>query len=71
MAHLTPKEIRLIRLAEVLNKTGLSKSHLYRLMKEGDFPSSTGLGLRARAWSELEVNQWIEQKLMKRDEVAA
>lgn len=69
--HQTQKEIRLIRLTEVLHKTGLSKATLYRLMNGGDFPKNTTLGLRAVAWVESEVNQWIEQKLMKRGEVAA
>jgi prophage regulatory protein len=67
----TQKEIRLIRLPEVLKKTGLSKTHIYRLMNNNEFPQTVSLGLRAVAFVESEVNQWIEQKLNKRDEVAA
>lgn len=67
----TQKEIRLIRLHEVLNKTGVSKTHLYRLMNNNEFPQSVSLGLRSVSWVESEVNQWIEQKINKRDEVAA
>ena len=50
---------RLIKLPEVLRLTGLSRSTLYRKLKEGDFPRPVQLGKRAVAWRESEVIAWI------------
>ncbi|ANP63868.1 MULTISPECIES: helix-turn-helix transcriptional regulator [Vibrio] len=69
--HPTKNQVRFIRLSEVLNRTGLSKAHVYRLMNDGEFPQTVSLGLRAVAWLESEVNQWIEQKLTQRNEVVS
>ncbi len=50
---------RLIRLPEVLMLTGLSRSTLYRKVKEGRFPAPVSLGPRSVAWRESEVLTWI------------
>ncbi|MGO2341413.1 helix-turn-helix transcriptional regulator [Vibrio litoralis] len=71
MPNYQPSEIRLIRLKEVLNRTGLSKSTLYQLMKDGAFPRSISIGNRAVSWNILEVEQWINSRIAERDEVAA
>lgn len=54
---------RLIRLPEVLEKTGLSRSHAYELMRRKQFPAPYPIGERARAWSEKEVDQWITDRI--------
>lgn len=51
--------LRLIRLAEVKRRTGMSTSTIYRWMKAGKFPRSRSLGFIA-AWSEAEVEAWIK-----------
>ena len=71
MPNYQPSEIRLIRLKEVLNRTGLSKSTLYQLMKDGAFPRSISIGNRAVSWNILEVEKWINSRIAERDEVAA
>jgi prophage regulatory protein len=53
---------RLIRLQEVLEMTGWSRSHIYALVAAGRFPVPLKLGLRAVAWRESEIAQW-EQRL--------
>ena len=53
---------RLIRLPEVLRLTGLSRSTVYRLEKEGRFVSRVRLGDRATAWRFEEVAAWIEAR---------
>ena len=53
---------RLIRIDEVLKRTGLSRSSLYRKMKTGDFPANVALGERARGWYECEVDHWISTR---------
>lgn len=53
----------LIRLTVVLQRTALSKTSIYDLMKAGDFPASIPLGGKSVAWVESEVNQWIADRI--------
>ena len=59
---------RLIKLGEVKQETGLSRSSIYRLVKNGDFPKPVKLGERASAWLESEVDQWIVDRIERRDQ---
>ncbi|NLV87685.1 MAG: AlpA family transcriptional regulator [Clostridiales bacterium] len=54
---------RLIRLPEVKSRTGLSSSDLYRRVDAGTFPRQIKLGVKAVAWIETEVQEWIEQTI--------
>jgi prophage regulatory protein len=51
---------KIIRLPEVKNKTGLSRSSIYLRMSQGEFPRSISLGARAIGWLESDVNEWLE-----------
>nr|BDD47124.1 transcriptional regulator [Saccharospirillaceae bacterium] len=62
-----PVPERLMRVREVCAATGLSHSVLYDRMKNGEFPKSIPLGGRAVAWSSVEVNAWIQQRIAERD----
>jgi len=53
--------IKFIRLPEVKNKTGLSRSSIYLRMSNGEFPQSISLGSRAIGWLESDINEWLEQ----------
>lgn len=57
--------LRLIRLAEVKRRTGMSTSTIYRWMKSGKFPRSYTLGGYIAAWSEAEVEEWISQAVQR------
>ncbi|MCL6335695.1 AlpA family transcriptional regulator [Pectobacterium carotovorum subsp. carotovorum] len=59
----------LIRLSGVMKKTGLRKSWIYLLMKQGDFPQTVKIGARSVAWVESEVNDWIATRISQRGEV--
>lgn len=59
--------MRLIRLKEVMNITGLGRSSIYKFMDESRFPKSVSLGDRAVAWIESEVEDWIVEKIAERD----
>lgn len=59
--------MRFLRLKEVMEKTALSRSAIYRKMKEEDFPATISLGDRAVAWVESEIDEWMELVLSKRD----
>jgi prophage regulatory protein len=50
---------RLLRLPEVVRRTGLSKRTIYRLEGIGRLPSRRQLGLRAVGWLESEVEGWL------------
>ncbi|EAS1759766.1 AlpA family transcriptional regulator [Salmonella enterica] len=57
---------RLLRLSQVLDKTGLKRSQVYTYMKTGDFPKSIKIGPSSVAWLESEIEEWINQKLNNR-----
>ncbi|ARA77994.1 MULTISPECIES: helix-turn-helix transcriptional regulator [Pectobacteriaceae] len=59
----------LIRLSGVMKKTGLRKSWIYLLMKQGEFPQTVKIGARSVAWVEGEVNDWIAARISQRGEV--
>ncbi|WP_350586641.1 AlpA family transcriptional regulator [Pseudoalteromonas sp. RB2-MNA-CIBAN-0110] len=59
--------MRLIKLKEVLHITGLSRSTVYRFMGDGGFPMKVELGGNSVAWVESEVEEWISEKIGKRD----
>ena len=50
----------LIRLSEVLKRTGFGKAWIYRLISEGRFPAPVKIGTRAVAFVESEIDEWIE-----------
>ena len=50
---------RFLRLPEVVRKTGLSRSELYRRVKVQKFPKSIRIGARMVAWLESDVDRWI------------
>ncbi|MFP1852955.1 helix-turn-helix transcriptional regulator [Lonsdalea quercina] len=62
-------DIALIRLSGVMKKTGLKKSWIYLLMKQGEFPQTVKIGARSVAWVESEVNDWIAARISQRGEV--
>lgn len=47
-------QARLIRLPEVMKKTGFGKAWIYRLISKGCFPQPVKIGLRAVAFVESE-----------------
>ena len=62
-------EARLIRLREVMTKTGLSRSYVYALSQKGQFPKPVKLSERSSAWIESEVQDWIDERIQARGEV--
>ena len=50
---------RLLRLREVIALTGLSRSTIYRKMRDGTFPDALKIGARAVRWLESEIQAWL------------
>lgn len=54
---------RILRLPAVLDRTGLSRSAVYRRIRDGTFPRQVALGARSAGWRESAVNKWIEDPM--------
>lgn len=54
---------KLIRLPEVKQTTGLSKSTIYARIAEGTFPKQISLGPRLVAWVESDIQNWIAKQV--------
>jgi len=50
-------------LKQVMALVPVSRSSIYYMMKNGEFPLQKQLGKRAVAWSKAEVMAWIKEKL--------
>ncbi|USR38130.1 AlpA family phage regulatory protein [Ectopseudomonas hydrolytica] len=56
---------RLIKIEDVLDQVGCSRSKLYLMIQFEEFPAQVKLGRYSR-WSQLEVQSWIESMKQKR-----
>ncbi|WP_161124301.1 helix-turn-helix transcriptional regulator [Malikia spinosa] len=65
----TPRD-RLLRLPEVESITGMKKTSIYALMREGKFPQRICISRRMSAWSEVAVLQWVQTKISGNAEAA-
>ena len=52
-------EDRLLRRRDVEARTGLSRTSIYRLMREGRFPEPLKVGPKAVRWPESEIIDWL------------
>jgi|LakMenEpi03Aug12_release.lakeMendotaPanAssembly.Ray.scaffolds.fasta_scaffold102986_4 prophage regulatory protein len=52
---------RILRRKSVEERTGLSRSGIYKKMGEDEFPKPVNLGGRNVGWIEAEIETWIEQ----------
>lgn len=51
--------MKLLRLKQVMEATGLSRMTLWRLERAGTFPPRRQLGRNSVAWLQSDVDQWI------------
>ena len=54
---------RLISYDEVHDRTGLSRTTIWRLEKIKDFPQSVRISPGRRAWRESDLDKWIASRL--------
>ncbi|WP_249582761.1 helix-turn-helix transcriptional regulator [Pseudomonas viridiflava] len=59
--------MRIIRLKEVIDTTGLARSTIYKYIAEGTFPKPVSLGDRCVGWVDSEVHDWILARIEERD----
>lgn len=60
--------MRIIRLQEVIDSTGLARSTIYKYIAAGTFPKPVSLGDRCRGWLLSEVEGWIMARIEERDQ---
>ncbi|HMS20367.1 MAG: AlpA family phage regulatory protein [Sphingomonadales bacterium] len=61
---------KIIRLKTVLARTGLSRSTMYRKIKEGTFPCQVRISIHGAGWRESAINCWIDDPVGYRNESA-
>lgn len=54
--------MRMLRVRQVCQVTGLGRSTIYLMESEGRFPRRVQLGLRAVAWIESDVQAWLQAR---------
>lgn len=59
---------RILRLPAVLERTGLSRSTLYRKVRAGTFPKQVAISVRCAGWRESSVSEWLRNPMFYRVE---
>lgn len=54
--------VPLLRIDDVLRLTGLSRSTVYRLVREGTFPAPLKLSVQSVAWRADALQAWMEAR---------
>jgi len=63
MTKIRSHQMRLIKLKEVMHKTSLGHSSIYKFIAEGTFPKQISLGAKSVAWLESDIENWIMEKI--------
>ena len=58
---------RFLTIKDVQRETGLSRSLIYKMIKEGLFPGPVKAGLRSSRWVEYEIEDWKIDRINNRD----
>lgn len=54
---------RILRIKTVLDRTGLSRSTLYRRIQAGRFPPQVRIAERCTGWRESAINNWLRNPI--------
>jgi prophage regulatory protein len=57
---------RCLRLGEVIVRVGLGETALRQMMARNEFPPSFKIGVRAVAWLETDIDEWIALRAARR-----
>jgi prophage regulatory protein len=58
----TEPHMRLLRIKQVIETTGLSRMTIYRMELAGRFPARRQLGANSVAWVDEEINEWLRSR---------
>ena len=59
--------MKIIRLKQVMETTGLARSTIYKFIAAGTFPKSVPLGGKSVGWVDEEIQEWVKAKIEERD----
>ncbi|WP_439603870.1 helix-turn-helix transcriptional regulator [Shinella sp.] len=59
----TDQPDRILRIKTVLERTGLSRSTMYRKMQNGTFPKNVQISERCAGWRESAVSAWLRNPM--------
>ncbi len=54
--------MKALNIKQVMEKIGLGKSTIYRMIAAGDFPKSFVLAGTRTAWLDSDIDEWIAQR---------
>ena len=52
---------RIVRIGNVVDRTSLSRSTIYRMIAAGTFPAQLRIGIQSAGWRESEIDRWIAE----------
>lgn len=55
-------DAKILRYAEVLRRTGLSRTTIWRKIRAGDFPAPIQLGPNSVGWLDEEIDTWVANR---------
>ncbi len=55
-------ETRMLRAPEVMARTGLSRSTIWRRVRAGTFPAPVELGVNSIGWPASAITEWLENR---------
>jgi len=59
-------QVSILRIGSVKNRTGLSNTTIYMMVKNGEFPKPIPLGKQAKGWVSSEIDDWIQARISQR-----
>ena len=59
----TPCHCKLLRLPEVLARVPYSRSHLWRMEQQGQFPRRIALSPNRTVWLAAEIDEWMQERI--------
>lgn len=59
--QVAPNSYRALRLDSVIQKTGLSRSYIYKLIQAEKFPSPHKITNKISVWREQDIDNWLEE----------
>ena len=54
---------RFIRMPDLRQKVGLSRSQIYKLIQQEQFPKPVKLGEKVSVWVDSEVEEWMSKQV--------
>ena len=58
-------QMQFLRLPQVMQRVGLSKAQLYKLIAQDQFPSQIKICRRLSVWLEADVHQWMQEQIVR------